>query len=454
MQFRQRRSRESHVERHAFRSRPGAPASAERSDRVNDNLYRKAALDRLASPEKLHTLMRVTDAKSWLALVAAGLLLAAAVAWGILGRIPVKLSASGLLVHSGGLADVVAMGAGQVTALEVGVGDLIERGEPVALVAAPELQAQLTGLRQRARDLKLNYQRSQALGTRDLDLRSRVANEARHNIEAAILANQARSSELEARLAKETRLLEQGLITSDHTEATRDTLRSVKLSMETLRAEQGRLAVENFSAERATQAALMAARVEMQATEQQIRLIEQRLEAESVVRSPHDGRVVEVRVNVGDLLVPGTPLVSLERLGKHGKLEALLYVDSRQGKLLEAGMDVQLAPSVVRKERDGVLLAKVKSVEGFPSSRQGMLRVLNNQELVASLLQETGGAPLAVRAELVRADRTPTGYRWSSDAGPDLTLSSGTRCEAWVITRSERPIALLFPALDPDRLWR
>lgn len=421
---------------------------------MNDKLYRKAALDRLASPEKLHTLMRVTDANTWLALVAASLLLGAALAWGVLGRVPVKLSASGLLVHSGGLADVVAVGSGQVVALEVDIGDHVVPGQPIAVVATPELKARIASLEQRARELKLNFQRTQALGGRDADLRARVTNEAHRNIEAAMAANQARSSEFEERLAKQTRLLEQGLITADRVEATRDALRSVKLAMETLRAEQGRLAVENFSAERATQTALMAARLEMQDTEQQIELLEERLQAEGVVKSPHHGRVVEIRVNVGDLLVPGAPLVSLERLGKQGKLEALLYVDSRQGKLLEAGMDVQLAPSVIRKERDGVLLAKVKTVESFPSSRRGMLRVLNNEELVATLLRDTGGAPLAVRAELVTAPDTPTGYRWSSGSGPDLTLSSGTRCDGWVITRSERPIALLFPALDLDRLWR
>ncbi|HEU5073369.1 MAG TPA: NHLP bacteriocin system secretion protein [Polyangiaceae bacterium] len=421
---------------------------------MNDHVYRKAALARLASPEQLHTLMRVTDPKAWLALVAASLLLATAVAWGILGSVPVKLSASGLLVYSGGLADVVAIGSGQVVALEVDVGDIVKRGDPVALAAAPELEAQISSLEQRLRELKINYQRNQALGGRDLDLRARVASEARRNIEAAILANQARASELEERLAKETRLLEQGLITGASVETTRDTLRSVRLSMETLRAEQGRLAVENFSAERTTQATLMAARLEMQDTEQRIKLLDERLRNESVVKSSHDGRVVEVRVNVGDLLVPGTPLVSLERLGKEGTLQALLYVDSRKGKLLQPGMDVQVAPSIVRKERDGVLLAKVKTVESFPSSRQGMLRVLNNEQLVTTLLEETGGTPLAVRAELVPAKDTPTGYRWSSDTGADLVLSSGTRCDGWVITRSERPIALLFPSLALDRPWR
>jgi len=420
---------------------------------VNDNLYRKAALDRLASPEKLHTLMRVTDAKAWLALLAAGLLLATAATWGILGRIPAKLQASGLLVHSGGLADVVAIGSGQVIALEVDVGDYVKQGEPIALMAAPELKEQIAGLEKRSRDLKINYQRSKALDGRDLELRARVAHEARRNIESAILASQTRSLELDERLVKQTRLLEQGLITREQLETTRETLRSVRLGMETLRAEQGRLAVENFSAERANLAALMAARLQMQDTEQQLQQLKERLESESRVVSSHAGRVVEVRVGVGDLLVPGTPLVSLERVGKQGGLQALLYVDSRKGKLLEAGMPVQVAPSIVHKERDGVLLAKVVSVEGFPSSRQGMMRVLHNEQLVTTLLQETGGAPLAVRAELVRAEHTPTGYRWSSASGPDLILSSGTRCEAWVTIRSERPLSLLFPSLDLDRLW-
>ena len=67
--------------------------------------------------------------------------------------------------------------------------------------------------------------------------------------------------------------------------------------------------------------------------------------------STYQGRVIEVRAMVGDVVAPGKPVVSLELMGEKGTIEALLYVDSRQGKTLRTGMEVQLSPSIVKKER-------------------------------------------------------------------------------------------------------
>src|SRR5262249_40923772 len=110
-------------------------------------VFRQAVLDRLASPEQLHTLMQVTDAKGWVALLGCFLLLAAAAVWGIFGRIPTKVEASGILLFSGGLADVVALGSGQISALEVEVGDAVSKGQVIAEVAQPELAEQIRALK-------------------------------------------------------------------------------------------------------------------------------------------------------------------------------------------------------------------------------------------------------------------------------------------------------------------
>ncbi len=412
-----------------------------------DKVFRQAALDRLASPEKLHTLMRVTDAKAWLALVACGLLLVTALVWGVFGRIPTKLQASGLLISRAGLADVVAVGAGQVTAIEVDVGDHVREGDVVAQVAQPALKEQIFGLEARLNELKANYAKVEAAGGRDDGLRQRATAEARQNIQAAAAANRARAKELTARLKKQEGLQAKGLITGEKVEATREALRSTRLSAETLLADIGRMDVDNFSAQRANEAALMSEKLRIQDTERQLKLLKERLEKESRVTSTHTGRVVEVRAIAGDLLVPGTPIVSLERQGKKGGLEALLYVDSREGKIITPGMEVQVAPTIVRKERYGVILGKVKSVESFPSTRLGMMRVLRNDQLVNTLLQETSGAPIAVRAEFIKDSTTPSGYKWSSGEGPDLVLTGGTRCVAYVTTRSQRPISLVLPSL-------
>jgi HlyD family secretion protein len=413
-----------------------------------NKVFRQAVLDRLASPEQLHTLMQVTDAKGWVALLGCGLLLATAVVWGFLGRVPTKVEASGMLLHSGGLADVVAMASGQISALEIEVGDYVKKGQVIAQVSQPELKEQISGLEDRLAELKANYTRAKAAGSRDVGLRMQASSQERQNMDASIAANEQRARELEEKLVTQARLLEKGLVTNEAIQATRDELRSTQVAIQGLRANQQRVEVDSFSAQRVNDAMLTGETLTMQDTERQIKALKEKLEQNAGIASTHEGRVVEVRAMVGDVVAPGTPIISLERIGEKPALEALLYVNSREGKLVRPGMEVQIAPSVARKERYGVMLARVKSVEGFPSTRQGMMRVLHNEQLVESFLAETAGTPIAVRAEPIRSPKTPSGYRWSSGNGPDMVLTSGTRCTAYVTTRTQRPVALVFPSLD------
>jgi hypothetical protein len=62
-------------------------------------IYRKAALERLSSPEELDSLMQVTTPKGWLALFSLGALILIALLWGIFGRIPTKVSGQGIILE-------------------------------------------------------------------------------------------------------------------------------------------------------------------------------------------------------------------------------------------------------------------------------------------------------------------------------------------------------------------
>jgi HlyD family secretion protein len=413
-----------------------------------NKVFRQAVIDRLASPEQLHTLMQVTEAQGWLALLGCAALLATAVVWGVVGRVPTKVEASGILLYSGGLADVVGLGQGQISALEVEVGDAVTKGQVIAEVAQPDLAEQIKATRSRLEELKANLERTKAQGGRDVSLRAQASAEQRKNLESAAAAADARTKELRDRLDSQQRLYDKGLITKDALESTRESLRSSELAAESMQANVQRLIVDNFSAERANEVALTGDTMQVQETQRQIDLLEEKFQQNSRIVSTYEGRVIEVRAMVGDVVTPGKPILSLELTGDKGSIEALLYVDSRQGKTLRPGMEVQLAPSIVKKERYGLLLAHVRTVESFPSTRQGMMRVLHNEQLVDSFLSETNGTPIGVRAELQREAGTPSGYRWSSGRGPDVELTSGTRCIGYVTTRTQRPIELVFPAIE------
>lgn len=64
---------------------------------MSQPLFRQTALDSLATPEQLDKMIKVTDSRGWLVLLAIGLLLSGAVGWGIFGTIPQIVPASGVL---------------------------------------------------------------------------------------------------------------------------------------------------------------------------------------------------------------------------------------------------------------------------------------------------------------------------------------------------------------------
>jgi hypothetical protein len=62
-------------------------------------LFRKAALDKLSSPERLDVLMTVTSPRGWLALLTLAGLLGVLVGWIRYGSIPTRVEGQGMLIR-------------------------------------------------------------------------------------------------------------------------------------------------------------------------------------------------------------------------------------------------------------------------------------------------------------------------------------------------------------------
>ena len=101
-------------------------------------IFRQVALERLSSPEQLDQLMRVANPTGWAALLALGLLLLAAILWGIFGSVSTKVVGQGVLLAPGGVNDVVSLASGQIVDIYFDVGDVIQAGQVVARIAEPD----------------------------------------------------------------------------------------------------------------------------------------------------------------------------------------------------------------------------------------------------------------------------------------------------------------------------
>jgi HlyD family secretion protein len=87
----------------------------------------------------------------------------------------------------------------------------------------------------------------------------------------------------------------------------------------------------------------------------------------------------------------------------------------------------------------------VTYVADYPATAAGMMTLLENDSLVASLRGR--GTVTEVDVAMERSTDTPSGFRWSSSRGPETQVTPGTLCSAQIVTRSQKPITLVFPFL-------
>lgn len=273
---------------------------------MESRLFRKKALDKLATPDDLDSTLILSGTSNWLIIVGLLLITLSLLLWGIFGHISTTVSGEGIIMVPGGITRIISMESGQIKELFVEPGDRIEENEPLAEIYTSTGEV------------------------------------------IPILSN-------------------------------------------------------------------------------------------------HNGRILEIFVYKGDLVVPGHPLVSMEVITEiEGGVEAILFLKAEEGQKVHPGMEAFIAPVMISTEEHGYLLGEVTHVSRFPSSLEGVKRVLGNNELARRMVGQI--IPVQVTIRLLPAD-TPSGYEWTSGEGPETMISSGMLCQGRITISQESPIALVFPIL-------
>jgi HlyD family secretion protein len=377
---------------------------------VQERLFRKSALDRLSSPEQLDLMVSITSPAGWVALLSLLSLLGVALLWGIFGSIPTKVIGSAMLIKTGGVVEIAARSNGLITDVSVKVGDTISRGQRIARIAQPELLEQYNVLKAK---------KAEALNK--MQLSDRLLKQKRDTIRF-------HTDALKRRLEEQETLVKDGLITRQSVLGTQQQL------------EDNAAALKEMD--------LRKADVEQELTEieRNIDSVRTRLKLSTDVISPYSGRVLEIKLDENSIVQIGSSILNMELTGNAIKdLEAVVYVSSLDGKKVKPGMDVFISPSTIKREDYGYMLGKVTAVAEFPSTQQGMMRILQNSQLVQQLSQ--GAAPIQVDVDLTPNATAVSGYKWTSPGGPPVVIQSGTLGSANISIQSQRPISLVIPLL-------
>ena len=410
----------------------------------NTQVFRKVALDRLASPEELDILMQVTRPRTWLVMVAMMLLVVTTVVWGFVGSIPTRIDAQGVLIRSGGVFDVFATGAGPIKQLTAKAGDIVRQGQIVAVIEQPEMEAKIANSKAQLVEMQRQHAELMSYTRRDLSLQADSSELQRSALEDTVRFSEQRVDALKEQIASEERLLDLGLITKQTVLTTQQSLFTTSDQLERAKNDLKKLVVTDTSTKTQKDQDIIRSQLQLNEAQRNIEFLEEQLRIAAEVVSPYTGRILEVKSNRGDLISRGAGLMSLQLADdQNTDVEAVIYVPPKDGKYVEQGMEAQISPLSSPREEYGYIIGKVTYVSEFPSTFAGMMRVLGNDVLVKSL--SVDGAPFGVYAQLLRNPKSSSGYAWSSPKGETLSVNSGTVCLVTITVKQRRPIELVAP---------
>lgn len=413
-------------------------------------IFRKAALERLATPDRLDQPLNITSAAAWIVLVALLCLLVTFAFASVFIVVPVKISGEGIIISPTGIADVPIETGGRLVSLLVRPGQRVELEAVVARIDQPALRAQLEQAEADEADLGRARARIGEFQSRIAAAEDDTDALKRRDLEQDLRLAQQKLSWLQERVELQEQLFKNNNTTRQRVIDTKIEVGKAEQDIAENNKEINKLDLDKKAREIVSQRELLEQDLKLSTATRRREEISAHLDRASKVESPFAGKVVEIKRNVGDLLEPNTPLLSLLTDGlRNGEdpsgLVAILYMSAAEGKKVRERMMVQLSPSTVRREEYGFMLGRVVSVATVPSTEDGMMRILRNKQLVQDLAKN--GAPIEVEVALQTDPETPSGYRWSSGAGPTVAISPSTLAQGQVEIRHQRLAEIVLPAL-------
>ena len=406
--------------------------------------FRAAALDRAASPEQFDHLVVITKPSDWILTAVICLVLVAAIVWGVLGKIPTRVTGDGILISNGDrVVDAVSAAAGRLASVSVVVGDHVVAGQSVAQIVQTDIEQKhkeaVAVLQEREREYSVLE------GRVEKELAAKGQNYAKleEALNQVIKATNQRIEYLQVDVKNLESLLAKGLTTRRNFDDRRAELTSAQQRLDDSHNQILKLRAEKTDLETQRDRELRQSEFQVNEARRQEKSMAEQLTQNTQVVSPIEGRILELKISPGSVLAVGTPVVGIESEGD--KLEAVIFVPAEQGKKIKPGMQVHVEPSTVKREEFGMMIGRVATVSDFPMTPQGISALLHNETLVSRFNKE--GAPYAAKVVLEEDASTATGYRWAVGNGPNVHLSSGTLARAEITTRHQRPLDLIIPLI-------
>ncbi len=413
-------------------------------------IFRRAALERFSTPDRLDQPVRIFPVWTWIALIALLLVLSVGVVASIFITVSEKIPGNGMVIAQTGILEIPLPGGGRLIETRSSIGDQVSRGQVVAMIENTELRHTLDEARKIHRDAQ--EQRRQVAALHGIAARARADADLRRqrDLQQTIALIQRRLGLLQERASQDPEYRVQAVPAGVPALDPQMAIWSAEEELAVIQRLMNDIDLASVQADIRDRRELMEFDLKVEAAAGRAALIEEQLRRSEEVVSPYSGMVVELKHDIGRIVQKGGPLMTLlpgasAADAEHaGPLRVILFVPANDGKRITPGMTVEISPSTTVRVEDGFMLARVTRVAHIPTTAEGMVHLLKNQQLAASL--SAGGPAFAVDVELLPDPATPSGFVWSFTPGPTVALSPGTLATGHVRVRNRRLIEFAVPA--------
>jgi HlyD family secretion protein len=401
---------------------------------ADNPLFRKAALDKLASPERLDVLMRVTSPMGWLALLTIAGILAGVIVWSLVGAIPERIDGQGILLKGGGLLELRSSGTGTLVSVSLKLNDVVQVGQVVGAIAS-DADEDVAVARRRVDELRsqLAGMAGQS-GVAAAQARAEIA-----RLEGEVGRLQAELQAAEANVERLRGMLSRGEIPASRVEGAEGQARGLRGNISSVRSQ----IAQQQSIIRSASLGEGPLRAQLGIAEQELQRAMAKARSQEQVTSTVAGRIIELKKVVGDTLRANDVIATVEPLGSD--VQVIAFVSADVGKRIQTDMATEVSPTQVKRAEYGFMRANVVFRPDFAASPDYVMNTLRNEAVAKKLI---GSGPVfEVRAALKETPATPSGFEWSTSEGPPFKIGGGTMVNIAIIVDRKRPITLVMPFL-------
>lgn len=379
----------------------------------------------------------VVSRRAWMWLLFAGLICVAIGFWVFFGYIPVTIEGKGIIVSRSGLANIQAQIEGEVDRLSVRRGQVIKKGDPILTIEDPKLQLKFQAAESRVTIAQTELKQLQG----QIEQEGKAMKAATEAKLAAAKFNVAQLEEQVDFLTREVNshraLLEKGLISGVQFRTEEQMLIQKKIDLETKRSELNHILAEIKKEYRPEE---LRNKEQQLLTEKEQRDILQLSLNQSKVRSPYDGRILEIMVNNGDRVKPGSALIWLEK-SPVDKPIIYSYFPIESGKKISQQTEVEMRVPEVNHNVYGNILGHVVSVSQYAVSKENIYNKIQNKTIADNLI----GSNAASVEIIIDPEEDDGHFKWTSGQSPPQTVSTGTLVIVEATVEKVRPIYYLLP---------